>query len=184
MQRYDFLKQQIEACEAPDRGADRPPDAARRFRGRQSVRGRRAWRRIVRRRLHEMMGVDLTAIPAIGTGPVLTIASEIGTDFSAFPFRPALLLLAGGGARDRISGGKPLPGRAPKVVNPVGQALRMAAMAARRSQTFIGAKHRARLARKDAAVVITATARELACLIYLMVTRDMPVSASRRRYQP
>jgi hypothetical protein len=44
-------------------------------------------------------------------------------------------------------------------------------MGARRSQTFIGAKHRARLARKDKAVAITATARELACLIYLMVTR-------------
>ena len=45
----------------------------------------------------------------------------------------------------------------------------MAAMSARRSQTFIGARHRARLARKDAPVAITA--RELACLIYLMVTR-------------
>ena len=42
---------------------------------------------------------------------------------------------------------------------------------ARSSQTFIGAKHRARLARKDKPVAITATARELACLIYLMVTR-------------
>ncbi len=39
----------------------------------------------------------------------------------------------------------------------------MAAMAARRSQTFIGAKHRARLARKDTAVAITVIAREL-CL--------------------
>ena len=47
----------------------------------------------------------------------------------------------------------------------------MAALSARRSQTFIGAKHRARLARKDAPVAITATARELACLIYLMVTQ-------------
>ena len=47
----------------------------------------------------------------------------------------------------------------------------MAAMAARWSQTFIGARHRARLARKDKPVAITATAREFACLIYLMVTR-------------
>ena len=46
----------------------------------------------------------------------------------------------------------------------------MAAMAARRSQTFIGAKHRARLARMDTPVAIKATARELACLVYLMVT--------------
>ena len=48
----------------------------------------------------------------------------------------------------------------------------MAAMAARRSETFIGAKHRARLARMDTPVAIKATARDLACLVYLMVTED------------
>ena len=47
----------------------------------------------------------------------------------------------------------------------------MAAVGARRSQSFVGARHRSRLARKDAAVAVNATARELACLIYLMVTR-------------
>ena len=117
-----------------------------------------------------MMGVDLTAIPTVGPGTALVIASEIGPDFSAFPSAQhfcSWLALAPG---TRISGGKNLPGRSPKAVNPVGQALRMAAMAARRSQTFIGAKHRARLARMDTPVAIKATARELACLIYLMVT--------------
>ena len=44
-------------------------------------------------------------------------------------------------------------------------------LTARRSQTFIGARHRARLARKDTPVAITVTARELACLIYTLVTR-------------
>ena len=98
------------------------------------------------------------------------IASEIGPDFSAFPSAQhfcSWLALAPG---TRISGGKNLPGTSPKAVNPVGQALRMAAMAARRSQTFIGAKHRARLARMDTPVAVKATARELAGLIYLMVT--------------
>ena len=47
----------------------------------------------------------------------------------------------------------------------------MAAVGARRSQYFVGAQHRACLARKDAAAAVNATARELACLIYLMVTR-------------
>ena len=117
-----------------------------------------------------MMGVDLTAIPTVGPGTALVIASEIGPDFSAFPSAQhfcSWLALAPG---TRISGGKNLPGKSPKAVNPVGQALRMAAMAARRSETFIGAKHRARLARMDTPVAIKATARELACLIYLMVT--------------
>ena len=118
--------------------------------------------------LRKMMGVDLTAIPTVGPGTALVIASEIGPDFSAFPSAHfcSWLALAPG---TRISGGKNLPGKSPKAVNPVGQALRMAAMAARRSETFIGAKHR-RLARMDTPVAIKATARELACLVYLMVT--------------
>ena len=127
--------------------------------------------RLLTMALHSMMGVDLTAIPTIGTGIALTIASEIGPDFSAFPSAQHFCSWLGVAPGTRVSGGKPLPGRAHKAVNPVGQALRMAAMTARRSQTFIGARHRARLARKDAPVAITATARELACLIYLMVTR-------------
>jgi len=47
----------------------------------------------------------------------------------------------------------------------------MAAVGARRSQSFVGARHRACLARKDAAVAVNAIARELTGLIYLMITR-------------
>ena len=57
-----------------------------------------------------MMGVDLTAIPTIGPGTALVIASEIGPDFSAFPSAQhfcSWLALAPG---TRISGGKNLPG--------------------------------------------------------------------------
>ncbi len=189
MQRYDFLEQQIEACEGqiaaqierltPPGGSSSGDEGSgdgssgegwktlSRTGGKKSAAGDRA----LTMALHELMGVDLTAIPTVGTGTVLTIASEIGPDFSAFPSAQHFCSWLGVAPGTRISGGKPLPGRAPKVVNPVAQALRMAALGARRSQTFIGAKHRARLARKDAAVAITATARELACLIYLMVTR-------------
>ena len=189
MQRYDFLTQQIDDCEArvmaeierltppddlPDGGApdhapgttsetasSRSANAASNYTGKEGIQALA---------LRKMMGVDLTAIPTIGPGTALVIASEIGPDFSAFPSAQhfcSWLALAPG---TRISGGKNLPGKSPKAVNPVGQALRMAAMAARRSETFIGAKHRARLARMDTPVAIKATARELACLIYLMVT--------------
>ena len=138
--------------------------------------------------LHKMMGVDLTAIPTIGINTALVIAAEIGPDFSAFPSAQHFSSWMGLAPGTRISGGKPLPGPGPKVVNRVGQALRMAAMTARSSQTFIGVKHRSRLARLDTSVAVVATARELACLIYLMVTRGQPyaeqgmeVYESRRR---
>ena len=190
MQRYDFLTQQIDDCEArvmaeierltppddlPDGGApDHAPGHDLRKPRRAALRTPQATtpaRRASRPwRCARVMGVDLTAIPTIGPGTALVIASEIGPDFSAFPSAQhfcSWLALAPG---TRISGGKNLPGKSPKAVNPVGQALRMAAMAARRSETFIGAKHRARLARMDTPVAIKATARELACLVYLMVT--------------
>ncbi len=193
MLRHDFFEQQIEDCEAriaaqiddltpPDGSADdatsdeTPPPgatgAASKTASHRSGGSKHAVHdKALTMALHSMMGVDLTAIPTIGTGIALTIASEIGPDFSAFPSAQHFCSWLGVAPGTRISGGKPLPGRAHKAVNRVGQALRMAAMTARRSQTFIGARHRARLARKDAPVAITATARELACLIYLMVTR-------------
>ncbi len=68
-------------------------------------------------------------------------------------------------------GGKPLPGREPKVFNRAGQALRQVAANARRSESYIGACHRARLARMDSAKAIKATAHQLARLIYAILTR-------------
>ena len=189
MQRYDFLTRQIDDCEVrvmaeierltppddpPDGGAPDPAPgtisetaSSRSANAATNDTGREGIQPLA---LRKMMGVDLTAIPTVGPGTALVIASEIGPDFSAFPSAQhfcSWLALAPG---TRISGGKNLPGKSPKAVNPVGQALRMAAMAARRSETFIGAKHRARLARMDTPVAIKATARELACLVYLMVT--------------
>ena len=183
VERYDFLDRQIAACEArilaeverlapPDAPADdATPDAAANGSHRTGRKRRSGRDGTMTLALHEMMGVDLTAIPTIGVNSALVVAAEIGPEFSAFPSAQHFTSWLGLAPGTRISGGKPLPGRRPKVVNRVAQALRMAAMSARSSQTFIGARHRARLARMDTPVAITATARELACLIYLMVTQ-------------
>ena len=72
---------------------------------------------------------------------------------------------------ESATGGKPLPGRGQKVFNRAGQALRQAAANARCSESFIGATHRARLARMDARQAIKATAHQLARLIYALLTR-------------
>ena len=44
--------------------------------------------------LRKMMGVDLTAIPTVGPGTALVIASEIGPGLLRLPLRSAFLLLA------------------------------------------------------------------------------------------
>ena len=163
MQRCDFLDRQLEDCEAriaeqiddltpPDGSEDDgaadetpPPEAHDAASNTASHRGggrkRAVHDKALTTALAHMMGVELTAIPAIGTGIALTIASEIGPDFSAFPSARHFCSWLGVAPGTRISGGKPLPGRVRKAVNPIGQALRMAARSARRSQTFIGAKH-------------------------------------------
>ena len=153
LQRYDFFDRQIEDCEAriaeqidnltppdgseddgasdemPASGADDAASntASHRSGGTPPVMQDKA---LTAAPTH-MMGVDLTAIPTIGAGTALTVASEIGPDFSAFPSAQHFCSWPGVAPGTRISGGKPLPGRAHKAVNPVGQALRMAAMSAR-----------------------------------------------------
>lgn len=133
--------------------------------------GRHSWEKQLRSLLHASLGVDLTAIPCIGIETTLMVASELGADLSRFPSSAhfcSWLTLAPG---TRISGGKKLPGRGPSAVNRLGQALRMAAATARTSQSFIGASHRARLARLDKPRAIKATAHQLARLIYAMLTK-------------
>ena len=132
MLRYDFFEQQIEDCEAriaaqiddltpPDGSADdatsdeTPPPgatgAASKSASHRSGGSKHAVHdKALTMALHSMMGVDLTAIPTIGTGIALTIASEIGPDFSAFPSAQHFCSWLGVAPGTRISGGKPLPG--------------------------------------------------------------------------
>lgn len=89
--------------------------------------------------LYAVLGVDLTAEPTLGIETVLVIASEIGPDLSRFPSSGHFCSWLSLAPPTRISGGKPLPGKTPKVLNRAGQALRQAAANARNSDSFIGA---------------------------------------------
>lgn len=175
---HDFLGTQIAACDAQiddaltvlGRTPAAAPPAAKRL-ARDPARSK-AQQETLRQALHAALGVDLTAIPAVGIDTALVIAAEIGPDLSRFPSSEHFCSWLGVAPPTRISGGKPLPGRAPSVHNRAGQALRQAAANARNSQTFIGAAHRARLARLGCkSRAIKATAHHLARLIYLMLTR-------------
>jgi transposase len=173
---YDFLTEQIEACsEAIDRtlaslptlSVEEAPKPVKRL----CCKRRTAQQQTrLHQALHAVMGVDLCAIPTIGIDTALVLAGEIGPDLSRFPTQANFCSWLGLAPPTHISGGKPLPGRKPKTFNRAGQALRQAASNARRSDTFIGACHRARLARMDSAKAIKATAHQLARLIYSMLT--------------
>ena len=140
MQRYDFLTQQIDDCEARVMAEIErltPPDdpPGRRRTGpcpRHDLRNRVEPLCERRKQRHRQGGHPGPGVarndgrrphrdPTIGPGTALVIASEIGPDFSAFPSAQhfcSWLALAPG---TRISGGKNLPGKSPKAVNPVGR---------------------------------------------------------------
>jgi len=171
LQRWDWFQEQIRECDeqimkmlealGDDRVEDQP----------LAKPARSAQERALQHALRKVLGVDLTAIPTIGVETALTLAAEVGPDLSRFPsmehFTSWLTLAPG----TQISGDKRLSGRGPKRFNRAGQALRLAASSARRSDSYIGAIHRSRLARWDSARAIKATAHQLARMIYAMLTR-------------
>src|SRR5690606_17882181 len=108
------------------------------------------------------------------TNTALVVATELGRDLSRFPDSAHFCSWTNLAPSTRISGGKPLGGRGSKAVNRLGEALKLAAVNARRSDSFIGASHRARLMRMDKATAVKATAHQLARLIYAMLTKGQP----------
>ena len=174
---YDFLGEQIDACdrqislslETLPALTDLPaPEPVKRL---QSHHRSVAEQKALHQALYFALGVDLCAILTLGVDTVLVLASEIGADVSRFPTEKHFCSWLSLAPPTRISGGKPLPGRKPTCFNRAGQALRQAAVNARCSQTYIGACHRARLARMDTAKAVKATAHQLARLIYAMLTK-------------
>jgi len=113
-----------------------------------------AQQKVLHQTLYGVMGVDLTDIPTIGLETVLVLSSEVGADLSRFPSEANFCSWLNLVPSTCISGGKQLHGKAPRVVNRAGQALRQAASNARNSNSFIGASHRARLSRMDKASAV------------------------------
>lgn len=182
LERYDFFAAQIEACEQrilaslerlPATGEESPAPPQGKTRASRAHRSATDERRL-QAVLHRALGVDLTAIPAIGTNTALVVATELGRDLSRFPDSAHFCSWTNLAPSTRISGGKPLGGRGSKAVNRLGEALKLAAVNARRSDSFIGASHRARLMRMDKATAVKATAHQLARLIYAMLTKGQP----------
>ncbi len=176
---YDFVNEQISACDQACNEAlaalpKLTEDIAKPAKPLRSPHRTAFQQQQLHQALHAVMGVDLTAVPTLGVDTVLVLASEIGSDLSRFPSEGHFCSWLGLAPPTRISGGKPLPYRSHKTFNRAGQALRQAAVNARRSDSFIGASHRARLVRMDSGKAVKATAHQLARLVYAMLTKGQP----------
>ena len=92
--------------------------------------------------LYQLTGVDLVAIPGLHASTVQTMIAEIGLDLGKWPTEKAFCACLGLAPRHDISGGKVLRRSTLKTHSRAGQALRLAAQAAGRSQSGLGAFYR------------------------------------------
>jgi hypothetical protein len=122
-----------------------------------------------RKRLYEMLGVDLTAIDGIGVGVVLIIASEIGHDVSAFRNEKAFSNWLGLAPNHKITGGKIKSRKTRPGANRIATGLRMAAASLLRTPTALGAFGRRMRSHVGSPKAITAIAHKLAKIVYRML---------------
>ena len=120
--------------------------------------------------VYRAFGVDLTQIPGINALTAQALLTEIGTDLSRFPTVGAFCSWLRLCPDPRISGGQILSAKTRPTKNRAALALRIAAQALHRSQTYLGEYFRRLKARLGAPKAITAVAHKLARIIYHMIT--------------
>jgi len=116
-------------------------------------------------------GVDLTRINGLGLAAVMKILSEIGPDLSRFATVKHFCSWLGLCPGTKISGGKVLSAKTKRSANRVRQALKMAAMSLKHSDSALGAFYRRLCSRMDKPSANTAVAHKLARMVYFMLTR-------------
>lgn len=105
----------------------------------------------------------------MGIETALLMVSEIGGEVSAFPSVRQLCAWLGLAPNDQLSGSGQKRRISPRSTNRLGQALHQCAVTMRSSKSWLGEKHRRRLARMEKAIAVKATVHELARIIYTML---------------
>jgi transposase len=120
----------------------------------------------IRTPLHQLTGVDLTQIDAIGPYGALRLLGEIGTDMSRWPSARHFTSWLSLAPQNKVSGGRRLSSRTQPSANRAAAVLRIAAMTLGRTDTALGAFYRRLAFRVGKAKANTATARKLAIIVY------------------
>ncbi|HEY8159778.1 MAG TPA: IS110 family transposase [Methylobacter sp.] len=121
--------------------------------------------------LMQMCGVDLTRIDGIDVTTAFKVLAEIGADLSRFKDAKHFASWLGLCPGTKISGGKKISAATNRTTNRAAQALKMAVVNLRASQSALGAYYRRLCGRMDKAKAVTACAHKLARLIYAMLTQ-------------
>lgn len=124
-------------------------------------------------------GIDLMEVDGISYNLVLTLASEVGFDLEgAFPSAKHFASWMGLSPNRRVTGGKTLSSRTQRNRNRLAKAFRQCAnTVGRQKGTALSDFFRRIALKKGRKVAITATARKLAVVTYIMLTK-------KQGYQP
>ena len=127
----------------------------------------------IRSPLHQLSGVDLTQIDAIGPYTALRLIAEIGTDMTRWPSETHVTSWLTLAPKNTITGGRLISSRTMPSANRAAAMLRMCALSAGKTSTALGAFSRRLAYRIGKAKAITATARKLAILVYRVLRGDI-----------
>jgi transposase len=178
---FDMYQRQLAACDVAIEAhvatlaAQAPPPAGPLPTPRTKAKPRdNAPRFDIRTPLHQLTGVDLTQIDAIGPYSALRLLAEIGTDMTRWPTEKHFASWLTLAPHNKISGGRLLSSKTPPSANRAAAILRVSAMSLGRTDTALGAFYRRLAYRVGKAKAITATARKLAILVYRTLKDGLP----------
>jgi transposase len=118
---------------------------------------------------YRLTGIGWAPVDGLDVLTAQTVIAEAGLDRNAFPGEKQFVSWLGLCPTKERSGGKTLNRRTRKVIHRAAGAFRNAARTLLRSQSYWGAQYRRLRTRLGAPKAITAMARKLACLFYMLV---------------
>lgn len=180
--RYDFIQGQMEECERQmegvfqqmvrcSMGEEELQALAAKVEPRLKVK-KNGYRRPMIPYLTQLVGVDLTEIDGLEESTIVDIISEVGLDLaSKWPDAQHFTHWLRLAPEKKISGGKVIGHFKSKGASRANQAFRLAAQAVGRTKTGLGAFYRSLRARRGPAIANKATARKIAVIFYMMMTK-------------
>ena len=123
----------------------------------------------------QIAGVDLTQVEGVHVNTVLAVLSETGAELSSFRSGRSFAAWTGLAPREHQSGKRHWRPKYPaQGANRVAKALRLAAQAVKKANTYLGAFYRRMLRRGGPGFAIRCTACKLARLFWSLLTHRQP----------
>ena len=130
----------------------------------------------------EYFGVDLLEVEGIGGATVMTFIAEVGSDIIKFPGKKNFTSWLRLSPNNKVTGGKVFSSRTPKGKNILSNAFRLAANTIAQRKDGVLKKIFSRIAfKKGRAAAITALARRLAEIFWIMTVRKVPYKAQNEK---